>query len=135
MKPENLSMCIDFFSKLADSLKETHEVVESCNADCTKYLIPKGTIGELTYYGKPANSFRVSDHWNWYANINKCANRRYIQCLNVDLPWAKKRKTEDGPSSPIWASQVAKLGSDGKYHCIFGEAFDKKTKTWKWIEA
>ena len=127
-----MELCNKFFDNLAETLKETHEVVESCNADCTRYLIPKGSIDKLTYYSKPANSYRVSDHWNWYANINKCINENYIQCLCSDLPRAKKRSAEGKPSSPIYGCLVAAIGSDGKYHHVFGEKFDRHSRTWSW---
>ena len=129
-----MSKCLEFFNDLAESLSKTHEIIKSPNNDSTLYLVPKGTKDELSYYGKPANSYRVSDHWNWYASMKKCNRRNYIQCLNSDLPWAKKRKTKDGCSNPIYAAQVAYLAPDGKYHVIYGEAFNKKTKEWRWVD-
>jgi hypothetical protein len=26
------------------------------------------------------------------------------------------------------------IGHDGKYHHMFGEKFDRKTKSWSWVE-
>ena len=128
-----MALCMAFFEELSNELPN-YTVVGSCNIDSTLYLVPNGTEDEITYSGKPAKSFRISDHWNWYANINKCANERYIQCLCVDLPYAKKREAPGKASKPIYACQVSVIGDDGKYHHIFGEKFDKKTKTWSWVE-
>lgn len=132
-KKEKKEACLKFFYELVEELKDTHELVGSCNADETLYLIPKGTIDQLTYTSKPENSYRFSDHWNWYANIRKCQNERYIQCLNTDLPWAKKRIAPGKPSKPIFGICVAKIGDDSKYHTIFGEVFNRKTKKWSFI--
>ncbi len=127
--------CCEFFDKLSAVLIKGYEVVGSCNQDNSQYLVPKGTADQITYSGKPAASFRISNHWNWYANINKCPNENYIQCLSVDAPWAKKRMAEGKPSEPIFCSQVAVIGNDGKYHVVYGERFDRKTKKWQWVES
>lgn len=126
--------CFEFFDKLSALLHDSYEVVGSCNIDNSQYLVPNGTADEITYNSKPAASFRVSDHWNWYSNLKKCPNERYIQCLSVDAPWAKKRKAKGMASEPIYCSQVSFIGHDGKYHVVYGEKFDRKTKTWSWIE-
>lgn len=132
-KERKVSMCEEFYSKLCDLLKESHVNLGSCNKDISRYLVPIGTEDKVTYYGKPEKSFRISDHWSWYANVNKCINEKYIQCLNVDLPWAKPRVAEGKPSAPINAVQVAVVASDGKYHAVFGEVFDRETRTWDFI--
>ena len=80
-KEVKIQKCEEYFMILSELLSETHEVVGSCNKDISKYLIPKGTASELTYYSKPKNSVRISDHWNWYANLNKC-----------NIPWRNKIK-------------------------------------------
>lgn len=129
-KEEKMKKCIEYFYALAEELKNTHTLVKSCNVDSTMYLVPKGTEDQITYHSKPANSYRFSDHWNWYANVRKCANERYVQCLNVDMPWAKKRTAKGKPSRPIFGIAVAKIGDDSKYHHVFGERFNKKTKEW-----
>ena len=128
-----MKKCQEFFYKLADILKEEYEVIESCNADCSVYLIPNGTVNELSYYGKPDASFRVSDHWNWYANLQKCDKPEYIQCMSVNAPWCKHRK-DDKATKPVIAIQVSMIFPDGKYHAIYGESFDRKKKTWEWLE-
>ena len=128
-----MALCLAFFEELSNELPN-YTVVGSSNNDSSLYLVPTGTEDEITYYGKPANSFRISDHWNWYANTKKCDNERYIQCLCVDLPYAKKREAPGKASKPIYACTVSMIGHDGKYHQIFGEKFDRKTKTWKWVE-
>lgn len=129
-----LEACQRFFYALAEELKDRYEVVGSCNADCSAYLIPNGTIEDLSYYGKPDASFRISDHWNWYSNIKKCSNPRYIQCLSVDAPWARKR-IDDKATKPVKAIQVSLIFPDGKYHAVYGEVYDRETKTWSWLES
>ena len=99
----------------------------------SSYLITKGTIDELTYYGKPKNSFRISDHWNWYSNVNKCSNENYIQCYSKDAPCAKSRSGEGKPSKPIFSIMVAYYGNDNQYHSIFGERFNRREKKWEFI--
>lgn len=126
--------CEIFFSNLSKILEDTYEVVRSCNQDISQYLIPKGTISELSYYSKPKKSFRISDHWNWYANIRKCSNPRYIQCLSVDIPRADKRSAYGKPTKPKTGIQVSVIGGDGKYHAVYGEVFNRKTKKWEWLE-
>lgn len=130
---EKKNACTKFFDLLSELLKEEYEVVASCNADFSRYLVPKGTADQISYSGKPDKSFRISDHWNWFANLNKCENPNYIQCLSVDMPFAKRRPEEGKASKPILGTQVAVVGEDGKYHAVFGEKFDRKTKTWSWI--
>lgn len=132
---EMKALCTEFFTELADILKDKYEVVESCNADFSKYLVPKGTADQITYHSKPDKSFRISDHWNWYANIKKCSNPKYVQCLSVDLPWPKRRKEEGKASNLIWGIQVSVIGDDGKYHVVFGEKFDRKTQRYSWVSA
>ena len=130
---EKKAECLDYFMKLADLLKETHVIVGSCKADASVYLVPIGTESEITYHSKPADSYRYSDHWNWYASLHKCENPNYIQCLNVDMPRAKARTAEGKYSKPVLGICVAKIGDDGKYHTVYGEKFDRKQKTWSWI--
>lgn len=125
--------CKEFFDELVNALSETHEMIGSCNKDNSVYLVPKGTSEQITYYGKPKQSFRLSDHWNWYSNLNKCDKEHYIQCLSVDLPYAKQRMSPGKPSKPIFGIQVCIFGNDKKYHCVFGEKYDRKTKKWTWV--
>ena len=126
--------CKAFFTELSELLNESYEVVGSCNNDSSAYLIPKGTGEQITYYGKPADSFRISDHWNWYSNINKCSNPKYIQCYSVDCPFPRKREEAGRPTKPRRAFQVAFIGKDGKYHAVYGEVFNRKSKNWEWLE-
>ena len=125
--------CLDFILKLEELLPD-YEIIGSCNRDISLYLIPKGTEGYISYESKPGKSFRMSDHWNWYANVNKCSNENYIQCLSVDVPYPKKRIAPGRPSESIVAYQVAFCGENGVYHAVYGEKWDRKTKTWSWIE-
>ena len=133
-KEEKYAACKKFFNKLAGLLTSAdYVVVSSCNNDRSIYLTPSGTEGEITYKSKPAKSFRVSDHWNWYANTGKCPNPRYVQCLCVDMPYAHKRKEPHKASRPIEAAAVAITDDKGIYHVIYGEVYDKKTRTWNWL--
>ena len=138
-KAEMIEKCKDFFGQLALTLFITdgYIILSSCNkSDCdiTDYLVPEGTTGEVTYTSKPVKSFRVSDHWNWYANTEKCPLERYIQCYTTDMPWTKKRLKEGFASKPIYGTAVMFFGDDGKYHHVYGEKFDRRTKTWNWVE-
>ena len=130
---EKNDKCKSFFDTLVSALSDTYEVLESCNKDISAYLCPVGTTKEVTYHSKPEYSLRISDHWNWYANIKKCSDPKYIQCYCVDLPWAHKRPLEGTAGTPIKASSVC-IFVDGKYRVIYGESYNRKTKTWSWIE-
>ncbi len=132
-KDEMMDACVVYFMELAEKLKDTHEIVASCNQDRTMYLIPKGSIDQLSYYEKPVDSYRVSDHWNWYASTFKCSDSKLVQCYNVDLPWAKKRFAEGKATKPIYACQVAYFGDDKRYHHVFGEKYSRKEKGWDWV--
>ena len=126
--------CKKIFDALAEELRETYEVVGSCNQDISEYLIPAGTISDLSYYGKPGKSFRFSDHWNWYSSLKKCVDPDYIQCLSLDLPKPKQRLEEGKASKPIFGIQVALIGDDGNYHVVYGEKFDRQTRRWSWVK-
>lgn len=135
---EKWEKCCEFFKELSDALSSTHVILNSCNLnsqDVSVYLIPIGTEEQVSYFGKPIGSFRISDHWNWYANVNKNPNENYIQCLSVDMPWAKKRKAPGKPSNPVVGMQIALVKDDGKYHAVYGEVFNRKTKEWGWLES
>lgn len=134
-KKEKMQACLRFFYALAGMLTGDYEVVKSCNQDHSAYLVPLGTSEDITYYSKPDKSFRVSDHWNWYANVKKCENENYIQCWSVDLPFPRKREQDGKATEPRFAAQVAMIGNDGKYHVVFGEKFDRKTKQWLWVDS
>lgn len=126
--------CMCFFDKLAELLKpHGYRIVESCNKSSvfpSMYLIPEGTESELSYYGKPILSFRLSEHWNWYSSLKKCEDPWRIQCFNRDIPWARKRKSPTSASEPLFGWQVAFYGPDKEYHHVFGSKFDRKTRTW-----
>lgn len=131
---DKLNACLEFFYELADILEDRYELVESCNLDVSSYLVPNGTAGDISYYGKPAHSFRVSDHWNWYANLKKCKRRGYVQCYSVDVPRARRRLEEGKASKPRVALQVCVLDDDGRYHAVYGEKFDYYLGKYIWIE-
>lgn len=135
---EKIRKCNSFFYRLAEVLKDNYTVfypfAKNGKKGSDKYLLIKGTEDYVTYYEKPAMSFRCSTHWNWYEKMEKCNKEHYIQCLNVDLPFAKKRPQPGEASHKIAAEQVAFVGNDGKYHAVYGEIFDRKTRTWHWME-
>lgn len=131
---EKVSACQKFFDELAFMLEKTHTKIPSCNKDISAYLVPSGTEEQVSYYGKPMNSFRISDHWNWYSSLKKCNKPHYIQCYSVDAPRPVRRVDIAKASEPRFAIQVSYFGDDSKYHCIYGERFNQKTKQWEWIE-
>lgn len=133
-RTEKLHACLDFFYELTDLLEGRYELVESCNNDVSSYLVPVGTAGDISYYGKPDASFRFSDHWNWYSSLSKCDIPWYVQCLSVDVPRPRRRPEEGKASKPRFAIQVSMIGEDGKYHVVYGEKFDRYSKEWTWVE-
>lgn len=129
-----LQDCNTWFDQLAEALKDTHVVVGSCNKDCSRYLVPIGTEDQITYYGKPANSFRVSDHWNWRSPLKKCKKEKYVQCYSKDMPWTAKRMAPGKASRPMIGNAVMYYsGVDKAYHVMYGEKFDRETKTWSFV--
>lgn len=134
-KAEKMAKCTEFFNSLVSLLSETYTEMGSCNKDFSRYLVPKGTEHLVTYYGKPSQSFRISDHWNWYSSINKCCQPKMIQCFSHDMPWPRMRnKFSEEATKPRFGIQVSFYGKDGLYHCVYGERYDRKTKEWSWIE-
>ncbi len=130
---DKMEKCKVFFQELAKALGDDYEVVGSCNEDSSVYLIPKGTSNQITYYGKPIGSFRISDHWNWYSNLVHCKRPWYVQCNSVDMPWARKRdKGNEQATKPVRGIQVAYYGKDKMYHHVYGDLFDRKTREWIW---
>ena len=125
--------CELFIEELSKNLIG-YTMIESCNKDESRYLIPIGTENDLSYYSKPVHSFRYSDHWNWYSNVNKCSIEDMVQCNSVDIPWPKKRESIYKATKPIFGIQVAYYGDDNLYHSVYGFSFDRKTKKWNWID-
>ena len=128
--------CRKFLDALADILGEGFSLIASCNRDLSAYLVPKGTEKEISYYGKPVGSFRISDHWNWLSSLKRCSDPDMVQCRSLDIPWRRKRDPQNptAATKPWVGVQVAYYGADGCYHCVFGEKFDRQTKTWSWVE-
>lgn len=127
--------CKEFFDILAEKLTPTYTKFGDIS-QVSKYLIPAGTDEEVTYYSKPDYSFRVSDHWNWYANVKKCPDESYVQCFCEELLRPKRRKEPGLPSTPIFAINVSFFDpADKRYHVVYGEYWDKKVKAWRWIES
>ena len=110
---ERKESCIKYFNAISELLSDKYEVLGSCNNDYTLYLIPFGTSGQLSYYGKPANSIRCADHWNWYSNTKKCSWENYIQCLSADVPWARKRTAPGKSTRPRSSLSVQLIGETG----------------------
>ena len=133
-KKEKYNACNKFFENLSIILKTSYEIIGSSNKDLSRYLVPFGTENQITYYSKPAWSFRISDHWNWWANLKKCSDEKYVQCRSLDMPWVKNRVAPGMASEPRIGIQVAICDSDGIYHHVFGEKFDRKSRKWSWVE-
>lgn len=135
-KQTKMEKCRKFFDELAEALKATHVVFGSCNQDLSAYLVPNGTEKQVTYYGKPVGSFRVSDHWNWFSSKKRCSDMNMVQCRSLDMPWCHKRdpKNPEHAVRPIIGCQVGYFGEDNCYHCVYGECFDRKRKTWTWMD-
>lgn len=130
---DKMAECRKFIEDLYEILGDDFTLMPSCNQDLSAYLVPAGTEDQVTYYGKPANSFRISDHWNWLSSLTRCSDPNLVQCSNVDIPWCRKRKSEGIPTKGLIGIQVAYYGNDGCYHCVFGEKFNRKTKKWSWM--
>ena len=132
-----LEKCVRFFNEVAELLKDTHVVVPSKSKKWESYcLVEKGQENQVTYYGKPVNSLRVAPNWNWRAGLDRCSNPSYIQCVTPDAPFARRRPKEhpEWSSLPIFCNMVGYFDTDNKYHCIFGEKYERETKTWTWVE-
>lgn len=132
-----MDYCVNFFNKVADLLSDIYEVVRPDDKkNRSRCLVPKGTASQVTYYGKPVYSLRVGAVWNWRASLKKCNVPEHIQCVTRDLPYVKGRPKghPELPSPPIYGNMVAIFDTDKKYHCIYGEKYDKKTKTWMWVD-
>lgn len=154
MHREQAELCVKFFKGLSKLLREQGDYQTMGTGKCPKnffvegkdkgifrlndhYLFPYGTKKQITYYGKPYWSFRISDHWNWYEQTKKCAQEQFIQCFNVDLPIITKRFVENNQrSTAVAAMQVAiyKNHDDEAYHCVYGAYKDKNTHEWCWME-
>lgn len=134
-KLEKIIKCANFIESLACLLGPKYVLVPSCNQDISRYLIPAGSESELSYYGKPDKSFRFSDHWNWYSSTYKCTDETMVQCKSLDIPWARKREEPGKATKPRYGLQVCVYSAaDGCYHHIYGDKFDRKTKTWTWVD-
>ena len=131
---EQLRKCNAFFLRVANELKDTHRIIGSSAQWGSACLVPIGREDEVSYYGKPVNSLRVACNWNWRAALKRCKEEKLIQCNTPDLPWCKKREAPGMASKPIWGNMVGYFDEDKKYHCVYGEKFDRETKTWSWYE-
>ena len=131
---DDFKRCRNFFDQLATLLKDRFTVVASCNKDLSAYLVPKGTEDQITYYGKPAFSFRVSDHWNWYSNKSKCEDLSIVQCMSVDVEYPQRRdpRNPDKATQPKHAIQVAFYGPDKKYHHVYGDKWNPQRHRYEW---
>lgn len=129
-----MDRCYEFFDTMAGLLGDRYEIVPSCNKDLSRYLVPVGTSDQITYYGKPEMSFRVSDHWSWYSNLQKCSNERYVQCYSMDMPNPRPRANPGEGTNAIRGYQVC-IQRNGRYYHVFGDKFDRRTRRWNWVEA
>jgi hypothetical protein len=94
----------------------SHQVIGA-----SEYLIPTGkTVG---YVDHPIGTIRCAGHWNWHGNpFHTGKPAEYILCENIDAPPAYPVNPKKSTRSRN-ASQIAIVGSDGKYHCLYGEIF------------
>lgn len=131
---DDLQRCQKFFNDLAVLLKGKYVIVNSCNKDVSKYLVPIGTENEVTYYGKPLFSFRISDHWNWYSSKSKCENLSFVQCMNVDVQYPRVRDPKDPEkgTQAQHAVQVGFYGPDKKYHHVYGDRWNPQKHRYEW---
>lgn len=133
---KQLDSCFEFFDLVAEELKDIYEVVPGKSKQFkSACLVPKGTASQVTYYGKPLYSLRVASNWNWRAGLDRCSVEKHIQCVTPDLPYVKPRPKDhpDWSSPPVFGNMVAIFDSDRKYHCLFGEKYNKDNKTWTWM--
>ena len=130
---EQMKELNSLYSKLCQYLIENKQYImmNSCNKDNTKYCVPQGTAKQVTYYGKPENSIRISDHWSWYANLKRCAEEDNIQCYNVDMPDSTERLGKGKASQPIEATAIA-VYYNNAYHTIAGAYIESNTGKWGW---
>ena len=134
-RERKIELCNDFLNRVAYLLGYHYELLPSCNHDISRYLIPSGSKSELSYYGKPHMSLRFSDHWNWFASDKKCSDPNLVQCRSMDMPWARHREMADKSTKPRYGFQVAIYDkTTGCYYHVYGEKFDRQTKTWSWVE-
>lgn len=132
---ERMEKCKEFFKEITKELEDDYEVITGLDKQhYNALLIPKGTKGEVNYYGKPINSFRVALLWNWKASIKRCKREDYIQCENISLMKCKPRKGDGLPSNPIYAWCVAYYANDCKYHTVYGSIYNNVTHEWEWLE-
>lgn len=133
-KEERKESCEKYFSFLCNKLKDTHVLVASCNKDASRYLVPKGTEDRISWYGKPRDSYRISDHWNWKTNLKNCSNEHYVQCFNKDI-WIVNQRIEAGKASKAvntWC--VAYYDDDDAYHTVHGSCYHGRKEGWTWKE-
>lgn len=130
-REEQFQKCINFFNTLA-GLMGGDSVIHIGHTLDSFILCKKGEEDRVTYTGKPEMSLRCARRWNWYANIKKCPDPKYVQCYTRDLLRPRKRKGEGLPSDPIYANSVC-LFVNNEYHVIYGEWYDDKQ--FHWLEA
>lgn len=126
--------CEIYFNNLTKILKDSHSILPSKNKDISRYLVLNGTEDQVTYYGKPFLSFRLSNHWNWYASYRNCIDPHHIQCFSKDLHLPFKRPMHNHASKPIFACSVGYYGLDKLYHIICGEIFNPITRRMEFIQ-
>lgn len=132
---EQKNQCHAFWSELVEKMAEKGYVLQKSDTGTTaEYLFREGDEKYLSWLNKPKRSFRIADFWSWYANTDKCiAPPNYVQCLNVDFGWVKKRP------DPIWGTHPKKgwavaYTEDGyHYNTIFGRKFDGWSRKWEFI--
>ena len=133
---EKQEKCNQYFNGLYELLKDTHDRRTNKTRDRRpdKYIFPKGTGDEITNVGKPKDSFRYSNKWNFYKN-GKGEMLPEVQCYSEDFPHAHTDSLGHGPQGSVLAYSVCFYGEDGRYHVVYGERYNRKTKKWDWVES
>ena len=131
---EKENKCKAMFHDLREYLGDDYERTVSGTINRDYYLYPAGTRSDISYHGKPSKSFRLSFHWNWLTDLNKCNDPNYIQCESVDMPRCRKRSEDGKPTKPMYGYQIAFYGNDNKYHCVYGDKYNRKSAKWEWVE-
>lgn len=133
---EKQEKCNQYFNSLYEMLKDSHDRRTNKTRDRRpdKYIFPKGTGDEITNVGKPANSFRYSNKWNFWKN-GKGEMLDSVQCYSEDFPKAHTDSHGCGPQGSVLAYSVCFYGEDGRYHVVYGERYNRRTKKWDWVES
>lgn len=120
IKKENTSRAFDKFEELMS--KGDYTIDFHCRTDnrgrhfYSFYLIPKGQ--DLSYYGHPEGTIRLSNHWSWYSSQNKCSDPNIIQCeLKGIAPRLRFENDPNGKTTPKFLTTIA-IVKNGVYEAL-----------------